>query len=207
MPFTLNGIGTTYYGKRDHAADGSYVTTEWFVFVFLPIAPLGSYRVRPTGQSANLILYYSTRYSVERVPLCMPQVRNGYLVTGSLVGPLMVPMVWSAIAAIPTFIIILLTVVLLYAIAFFLFLKARKAGSRGAEKQGGEGERQRQVTEPYRQPANDSVHPLYLKILQLLNGDRTTAERLLALVRRQHPDRSNQWCHEKVLDDLIRDRQ
>ncbi|BDA69938.1 hypothetical protein CAL7716_041040 [Calothrix sp. PCC 7716] len=29
MPFTLNGCRTKYYGRRDMAPDGSYVTTEW----------------------------------------------------------------------------------------------------------------------------------------------------------------------------------
>ena len=29
MPFSFNGIGTTYYGKRDVQVDNSFITTEW----------------------------------------------------------------------------------------------------------------------------------------------------------------------------------
>ncbi|MBE9141500.1 hypothetical protein IQ254_30660, partial [Nodosilinea sp. LEGE 07088] len=125
MPFTLNGIGTTYYGKRDCTADGSYVTTEWMVFLYLPVLPIGSYRVMPTEQGANLIFYYSTKYTVKQVPLCWPQVRSGYIVTGSILGVLMAPLVGPAIATIPLS-SLMIAILLLYAIAFFLFLKPQK---------------------------------------------------------------------------------
>ena len=41
MPFTLNGIGTTYYGAREWAEDGSCVTTLFFVVFAVPIIPHG----------------------------------------------------------------------------------------------------------------------------------------------------------------------
>jgi tetratricopeptide (TPR) repeat protein len=44
--FTLNSVGTGFWGKRDHdAATGSYVTTLCFVVLFLPLLPLSAYRV------------------------------------------------------------------------------------------------------------------------------------------------------------------
>ena len=49
MPYTLNGIGTRYYGKRDFHADGSYITTEWVTFVYIPLIPFRSLRVRHLG--------------------------------------------------------------------------------------------------------------------------------------------------------------
>ena len=49
MPYTLNGIGTRYYGKRDFRADGSYITTEWVTFVYIPLIPYRSLRVRHLG--------------------------------------------------------------------------------------------------------------------------------------------------------------
>lgn len=49
MPLRINGIGTTYIGARDFAADGSYVTTEFFTFIFIPVFPTRSYRVRAAG--------------------------------------------------------------------------------------------------------------------------------------------------------------
>lgn len=58
MPYTLNGIGTWYYGKKnEHTINGrcefcgkntqlkSYDTTKFFVFVFIPILPLGKKRI------------------------------------------------------------------------------------------------------------------------------------------------------------------
>ena len=58
MPYTVNGIGTWYYGKKnEHSHQGvcefcgkhtqlkSYETTKFFVFAFIPIIPLGKKRV------------------------------------------------------------------------------------------------------------------------------------------------------------------
>lgn len=44
------------------------------------------------------------------------------------------------------------------------------------------------------------------KVLLLLNGDRNTANRLLNLAKTRHPQNSVQWCAEKVIFDLERDR-
>ncbi|PPT08370.1 hypothetical protein CKA32_005054 [Geitlerinema sp. FC II] len=46
MPFSINGIGTTYYGRRYFLPDDSYVTTEWVIFLYFPIVPLRSLRLR-----------------------------------------------------------------------------------------------------------------------------------------------------------------
>jgi hypothetical protein len=46
---SFNGFGTAIYGKRDFLADGSYVTTKWVVFFWIPILPLSSMRVRQVG--------------------------------------------------------------------------------------------------------------------------------------------------------------
>lgn len=58
MPYTMNGIGTWYYGKGNlfsytdfcphcnrHVKLSSYDTREWFVIVFIPIIPLGRKRI------------------------------------------------------------------------------------------------------------------------------------------------------------------
>lgn len=57
MAFTFRGIGTMDYGQREFRADGSYVTTLWFVFLYLPIVPIHSKRIRATGE----VKYYSMR--------------------------------------------------------------------------------------------------------------------------------------------------
>ena len=86
MPFTFNGIGTTYYGKRDIYPDSSFVTTEWLVFVYLPLLPIRSLRVLPTGQSTHIVVYNSQGYLTHPVPLCWPQVRNVYAVAGVIIA-------------------------------------------------------------------------------------------------------------------------
>ncbi|SRR6266568_3659128 len=64
MPFTFNGIGTTYYGARDFLPDGTYTTTEWFTFIYVPVIPLQSLRLRPSDRSTNLVVYSSTQYFI-----------------------------------------------------------------------------------------------------------------------------------------------
>lgn len=86
MPFAFNGIGTKYYGQREALEDGSFVTTEWFVLMYIPIIPLGSFRVVPTGKSSNLLVYRSSQYLVKQVPINWRQVRNVYIVTVAIFG-------------------------------------------------------------------------------------------------------------------------
>jgi hypothetical protein len=69
MPSSFNGIGTTYYGQRDFRTDGTYVTTEWIIFFYVPIMPLHSVRLRytwtgtpkiPIGSVENYLVYEKT---------------------------------------------------------------------------------------------------------------------------------------------------
>lgn len=65
--FSLNGIGTKFYGQRDFHADGSYITTQWLVFLYLPLIPLRSLRVvydGPGDQHSFIGLGSSSRYAV-----------------------------------------------------------------------------------------------------------------------------------------------
>jgi hypothetical protein len=48
--YSLNGIGTTFYGQPDFKGDGSYTTTEWIVFCYVPLVPIRSLCVRYQGQ-------------------------------------------------------------------------------------------------------------------------------------------------------------
>ncbi len=66
-------------------------------------------------------------------------------------------------------------------------------------------------TKPRRQVADRVSQPqpsrnLQLKLLRLLNGDRHTANRLIALAKTRNPDKSVDWWVEKVIFDLQRDR-
>jgi hypothetical protein len=46
-----NGTGTRAYGKRDFRTDGSFVTTKWITFLWVPLVPLSSMRVRPSTKN------------------------------------------------------------------------------------------------------------------------------------------------------------
>lgn len=48
---TINGIGTTLYGKYQRGDDGLHVATLWFTFVFIPVFPLAAYLVSPAEKS------------------------------------------------------------------------------------------------------------------------------------------------------------
>jgi hypothetical protein len=83
---SINGIGTTLYGKKNfNPTDGSYVATEWFIFFFLPIFPIGTYRV-VNGKtevgipSGKLLPGSSTEYYMVKIKLDWRQVIKTYLV-------------------------------------------------------------------------------------------------------------------------------
>lgn len=77
---SVNGIGTTLYGKREINSNGSYIATKWFIFFLLPIFPIGSYRVLPSTPKITSPVEQTTAYSIfEKVSLNKKQVINTYL--------------------------------------------------------------------------------------------------------------------------------
>ncbi|MEM7065649.1 MAG: hypothetical protein AAF572_21100 [Cyanobacteria bacterium P01_B01_bin.77] len=44
------------------------------------------------------------------------------------------------------------------------------------------------------------------RLMRLVNGNQSVAARLVQRVRSQHPERSEQWCWEKAIYDIERDR-
>ncbi len=55
--YTVRGIGTTLYGRRDFdSATKSYVATLYFTFFFIPIFPIAAYRVIDQGGGAYRFL-------------------------------------------------------------------------------------------------------------------------------------------------------
>ncbi len=55
--YTINGIGTTLYGKADYDPEtDSYLTTLYFVIFFIPILPLARYRVIQEGENTYKFL-------------------------------------------------------------------------------------------------------------------------------------------------------
>jgi hypothetical protein len=47
---------------------------------------------------------------------------------------------------------------------------------------------------------------LQAELLKLAHGDRAVVSRLIEGVRRNNPNRSTEWCIEKAIHDLERDR-
>ena len=46
----MNGLVTVTAGKTDFLPDGSYVTTQWFSIMMVPLIPIRSYRVLEGGR-------------------------------------------------------------------------------------------------------------------------------------------------------------
>ena len=81
MPYSINGFGTTYYGHREEEPDRSYITTCWITAIFLPLVPIGSYRIWPSNESSRFtIVGVPGEYLVRRTPLNLRQIANVYLV-------------------------------------------------------------------------------------------------------------------------------
>jgi len=95
MPRSVNGFGTRYYGRREEALDGSYVTTVWITALYIPILPLRSYRVLPVGKSFNVIIHRSQQFKALRVPLCWEQVWHVYMISAPILL-IIAGLIWSS---------------------------------------------------------------------------------------------------------------
>jgi len=84
VPYSINGVGTAYYGSALPRDDGSCVVTEWIIFFGIPLIPLGSKRVWYVSQERRPVNQTVTQYKVARVPLHIPHLVKGYAVTGGL---------------------------------------------------------------------------------------------------------------------------
>jgi hypothetical protein len=67
------GIGKKFYGKSNYAHDSQFQieefdTTFWFVFLFFPVIPLRSYRLRRKYRSRWNIFGSKTYQMVHRIP-------------------------------------------------------------------------------------------------------------------------------------------
>lgn len=96
MPFAFNGIGGKYYGHRDRWPDGSYIATEWFVILWIPIFPIRSYRLKE-GDTKLIFLPYGSKisYSAIPVPLNKKQVIKTYIIAAVIVALLACFFIWA----------------------------------------------------------------------------------------------------------------
>ena len=88
MAGSCNGIGTTYYGADDRQFDSSFVTTEWFIILFVPLIPVGSYGVRLASSAnmsyGNVRQTFRTYAIIRRLPLNIKQVIKIYAIVGAV---------------------------------------------------------------------------------------------------------------------------
>ncbi len=81
MPSTWNGIGTSFIGAKDRYPDDSFVTTEWFVFLTLPVIPLRSLRVLFLGNSTGWRRSSSKYHVIGGAPLDIKNILLTYFIT------------------------------------------------------------------------------------------------------------------------------
>src|SRR5262245_54215650 len=91
-----NGIGTAFLGCAELRPDGSRVSTKFLTFLFLPLLPIATGRVRFLGRKDEGHgahgAFTSSRYAlVEKLPLRWKQVLASYLL-GWVLAPL--ALVW-----------------------------------------------------------------------------------------------------------------
>ncbi len=97
---SINGIGTSLYGKNEVESDGSYVATKWVIFIFLPIVPIGSYRVRRGKTESTMTAIIGlpgaeTKYEMVRVPINWKQVFQIYLAVYGTVALLILDFIFD----------------------------------------------------------------------------------------------------------------
>ena len=76
----INGMGSRFIGRSDPGPDGSYLTTEWFCALWLPIIPICNYRLlnakagrEPPG------LFGSVPFTIQgKGPVRLKDVVRGY---------------------------------------------------------------------------------------------------------------------------------
>jgi len=83
--YSVYGIGTILYGYAEiNKNDHSYIATKWFTISYLPIIPLGSYRVW-YGLTESTFSFFSfgskTYLRLIKLKLNWKQVIKAYLVS------------------------------------------------------------------------------------------------------------------------------
>ena len=53
MAYSIWGLGTGFKSDTPLQPDGTFITTKWITFFYVPIIPLGSYRVKYQGGSSE----------------------------------------------------------------------------------------------------------------------------------------------------------
>ena len=71
---TINGFGRKLYGRADyHKESNSYITTLYYVFLFIPILPLKRFRVKLEGGYFYIVSSSNTYTFMWELPLTKEQ--------------------------------------------------------------------------------------------------------------------------------------
>jgi hypothetical protein len=74
VPYTVFGIGTREYGKRDALPDGSFLTTKFYVLFFIPLWPAETRRIQHEVKGEQEAGGGAKRRRVQRLAFCWPQI-------------------------------------------------------------------------------------------------------------------------------------
>ncbi len=76
------GCGPAFCGATDRCDDGSFITTQWLRFFFIPLVPIQSYRVSYGGRSSNfqgVVITETKQYYIKQhLKLNMSHVSRTY---------------------------------------------------------------------------------------------------------------------------------
>ena len=53
MAYSMWGFGTGFRSNTSLLPDGTFITTKWITFFYIPVIPLSSYRVKYLGSSSE----------------------------------------------------------------------------------------------------------------------------------------------------------
>jgi hypothetical protein len=85
MAFTLNGIGTQFFGHR-LLPEGKVVMTKWFIFLYAPLIPLGTFHILEWGNTVGSLPMQTTPYKVRRTRLDWYHIGLVYLLYVAFFG-------------------------------------------------------------------------------------------------------------------------
>ena len=126
MPGTISWKGMKFYGSKAPYPDGTFVSTEWFVFLFFPVFPLGTKRVAYKGSAQGWHRSAADHLVIQKLHLDWAQVFTAYILAygipistglaGWFLGTLFAGKSWPIVIALIWF----LAPILLAAALFFL---------------------------------------------------------------------------------------
>ncbi|MDQ1592486.1 MAG: hypothetical protein QOG71_3113 [Pyrinomonadaceae bacterium] len=93
---SFNGFGTTLLDYRA-LPDGTYEATRWAIALFLPLFPIASYVIQPTGQERTYGSETSKFRIIARTPLAATRIIRTYLLAAVGILPIITGSLYSGV--------------------------------------------------------------------------------------------------------------